>query len=381
MKTVLKLCRKIEEAGGRAYIVGGWVRDRIMSRESKDIDIEVFGIEPSTLESILPTLGRWRRVGTFEIYLLNNKYDIIFPRNDKGEVDINLSVEEAGKRRDLTINSIYYDLLEDRYIDCYGGIEDIEKGKLRYVDREEFDKDPLRILRVITFLARFKNFSIDRELKDYMRENVYKLGNIKKERILIEFDKILLKGIKLKKAFEEAEELGILQIISPELEGAEIDYSSVEREKTSIDIALAILYLKVSNYREALNKLLIDTKVRASAVNLIENYEKFKGEVEDPNRVNLKWLMIRSNIKKLAFMYRDMNIDREGAERVEALCRDMEDEIKPLMRGRDLIEMGYKPGEEFSRILEELFALQIEKGCTTKEELVEYGKSALIIDK
>ncbi|TDX52127.1 CCA tRNA nucleotidyltransferase [Orenia marismortui] len=166
LKSIFK---DITSSGGKAYIVGGYVRDKILNVESKDVDIEVYGITPQELKNILQNYGRIRLVGkSYPIYLLED-YEFSFPHKTevgvKGEhykVDPKMTIEEACARRDLTINSMLYDPLKDEIIDIYGGQEDLKKGILRYISPESFQVDPLRILRVAQFKARF-DFQVDEE--------------------------------------------------------------------------------------------------------------------------------------------------------------------------------------------------------------------------
>ena len=158
MSKLYRLCLEIKKNNGQAYIVGGFVRDKLLGIESKDIDIEVFGMEASTLERILSLIGPWRKVGSYEIYLMKCGYEISLPRDMYNKINIKLGVEEAARRRDMTINSIYYNPISDEYLDYFGGMGDIKRKRLHFVNREGFALDPLRILRVVGFVSRFLGF-------------------------------------------------------------------------------------------------------------------------------------------------------------------------------------------------------------------------------
>ena len=120
---VRQLAQRAAEAGGRAYYVGGCVRDALMGRESKDFDVEVHGLTPSALEAILDTLGDRMAIGeSFGIYALKGcSVDIAMPRKEhlrgRGHkdfdvfVDPDLGVREAARRRDFTINAMMRDVL------------------------------------------------------------------------------------------------------------------------------------------------------------------------------------------------------------------------------------------------------------------------------
>src|SRR6476660_3808173 len=164
---VLDIARAVRGAGGRALIVGGWVRDRIMNRPDKaepNIDLEVFHIAPDRLRELLEGFGRVEAVGeSFQVYKLG-AIDISLPRRDskagrghRGFVvvgDPDLSIAEAARRRDFTVNAISWDPLSEEYFDPFDGRGDIERRLLRMVDAQTFADDSLRVLRAIQFVAR-----------------------------------------------------------------------------------------------------------------------------------------------------------------------------------------------------------------------------------
>ncbi|HEY6508461.1 MAG TPA: hypothetical protein VIY56_10645, partial [Vicinamibacterales bacterium] len=142
------VARVVHAAGGRALVVGGWVRDRLLDRQSKDVDIEVFGVEESRLPGLLGTLGRVDPVGqSFPVYKLSglteHDVDVALPRREsksghghKGFVvqgDPLMSVREAARRRDFTVNAVAWDPLTDRYEDPFDGRADLANRVLRAV--------------------------------------------------------------------------------------------------------------------------------------------------------------------------------------------------------------------------------------------------------
>src|SRR5438034_9123933 len=160
---VRDLATAVRDAGGRALVVGGWVRDRLLDRDSTNIDVEVFGLPSSRLRQLLEPFGRVEAVGeSFQVYKLGD-IDVSLPRRESKagrghrgfEVagDPTMTVEEAVRRRDFTINAIVWDPLTDEYLDPSGGRADIERRLLRVVDRRTFADDSLRVLRGVQFAA------------------------------------------------------------------------------------------------------------------------------------------------------------------------------------------------------------------------------------
>jgi tRNA nucleotidyltransferase (CCA-adding enzyme) len=220
----LDIARAVRQAGGRALVVGGWVRDRLMRREeSKDIDVEVFGVPVDTLKALLESLGRVETVGeSFQVFKANG-VDVSLPRRESKagrghrgfEVtgDPSMSVDDAARRRDFRINAILWDPLTDEYLDPFDGRGDIGRRLLRVVDPATFSDDSLRALRAIQFAARF-DFALDAEARELCR--AMPLDDLPAERIWGEVEKLLL-APRPSIGFALALELGIVEKLWPEL--------------------------------------------------------------------------------------------------------------------------------------------------------------------
>lgn len=162
MNNSIEICKKVKEAGGKAYFVGGVVRDQLLNKKSKDIDIEVFGLKPEMLPPLLGPSVKFcgESFGVFKV----DDIDISSPRRERKvgaghtgfdvDVDPFMSLKEAASRRDFTINAIYYDPLENKYEDPYDGISDLSARRLDVVS-DRFKEDPLRVLRGMQFCSRF----------------------------------------------------------------------------------------------------------------------------------------------------------------------------------------------------------------------------------
>ena len=221
------LAAAVAEAGGRAYYLGGYVRDRLLGRENKDMDIEVHGLTPEVLEAILDTLGERTVMGaSFGVYGLKHRdIDIALPRKETAtgrghrdfqtEVDPFLGCKKAAERRDLTINAMMEDILTGEVLDFYGGREDLENGILRHVSSAHFGEDPLRVLRTAQFAARF-GFSVAEETVELCRE--MELSALPGERVMGELEKALMKAERPSVFFMTLREMGHLSLWFPELE-------------------------------------------------------------------------------------------------------------------------------------------------------------------
>ncbi len=201
----LRLARALRDAGGRALVVGGSVRDARLGTPGKDLDIEVHGLPLETLRGVLRTFGRvdevGRSFGVLKLRLGGDELDVSVPRRDskvggghKGihvEADPFLGVVEAARRRDLTINAMAEDPLTGELVDPFGGARDLAAGVLRAVDAGTFGEDPLRALRVVQFAGRF-DFRVDPALAALCRE--MPLDELPAERVFGEVEKLLLRA-------------------------------------------------------------------------------------------------------------------------------------------------------------------------------------------
>ena len=192
----------LEDAGGKVFYVGGWVRDSIMDRDSKDIDLLVCGLPLEAIPEILNQLGKANLVGdSFGVCNLRSgetSLDIAVPRKDKKvgeghqgfEVEIgdHITLEDDLYRRDFTVNAIALDP-DGKYIDPYKGEEDIKAKIIRALNPEVFVDDPLRLLRAIRFAAQL-GFSIESATWDLIVKNATLIRQITGERIATELEKI-----------------------------------------------------------------------------------------------------------------------------------------------------------------------------------------------
>jgi tRNA nucleotidyltransferase (CCA-adding enzyme) len=229
----------VRDAGGRALIVGGWVRDRLRGQPSKDLDIEVFGVPEDRLAALLEQFGRVEAVGqSFAVYkVIGNRdegsrdqgmappaIDVALPRREskagrghKGfrvAGDPSMTIEEAARRRDFTMNAISWDPLTDTYEDPYKGRADIARRVLRVVDPATFADDSLRVLRAIQFAARFE-YSLSDDTADLCRR--IPLDDLPAERIWGEFEKLLLQAERPSIGLALALDLGVVDALLPEL--------------------------------------------------------------------------------------------------------------------------------------------------------------------
>ena len=218
------LASEVRAAGGRALIVGGWVRDDLLGRHSKDLDIEVFGLDAGTLRRIVESFGRVDVVGeSFTVFKIGTM-DVSLPRRESKtgrghrgftvEGDPFLPYDEAARRRDFTINAMSRDPLTGELIDPFGGQQDLANRILRMVDARTFGEDSLRVLRAVQFAARF-DLSIDPATADLCRR--IPLDDLPSERIWAEIEKLLLQADRPSIGLRLAWDIEVVHRLLPEL--------------------------------------------------------------------------------------------------------------------------------------------------------------------
>jgi tRNA nucleotidyltransferase (CCA-adding enzyme) len=224
-----RLAEAVRAAGGRALAVGGWVRDHLRGESSKDLDVEVFGLPQDRLVGVLSSLGRVEAVGqSFPVYKLiglsTGDVDVALPRRESKrgrghkafdvQGDPDMSIVEAARRRDFTVNAIAWDPLTDAYEDPFDGRGDLDRALLRAVDPATFGDDSLRVLRAVQFAARFE-FRLDEATAALCR--TIPLDDLPAERVWGEIEKLLLHAARPSAGLALALDLGVVAALLPEL--------------------------------------------------------------------------------------------------------------------------------------------------------------------
>ncbi|HUE85179.1 MAG TPA: HD domain-containing protein [Vicinamibacterales bacterium] len=218
------IAHSVRDRGGRAFVVGGFVRDRLLGRASDEVDLEVFGIGEHQLKALLERIGRVEAVGQhFAVYKMGS-VDVSLPRREsktgRGHKaftvtgDPSMSFEDAARRRDFTINAISWDPLTDEYIDPFRGRADLARRVLRVVDPRTFADDSLRVLRALQLAARFE-LEADEDTKRICRGIA--LDDLPPERIWGEFEKLLLEATRPSIGFALARELDVTTRLLPQM--------------------------------------------------------------------------------------------------------------------------------------------------------------------
>ena len=222
------------------YVVGGYVRDRLLARESKDLDVVCVGDGILLAEKLssklfpIPYIAVYRRFGTAMIRHKDVEIEFVGARKESYSFDSrkpaveNGTLEDDQNRRDFTINALAVSLNEEDYgqiIDPFNGFHDLENKIIRTpLDPEKtFADDPLRMMRAIRFSTQL-DFEIEAATLKSITKNKNRISIVSRERISSELEKIILSE-RPSKGFKLLFNTGLLHIIFPEmaaLQGVEI---------------------------------------------------------------------------------------------------------------------------------------------------------------
>ncbi len=405
-KELNAIFNKLESLNIKPIIVGGFVRDSLLGIASKDIDIELYGISSfEMLESILEEFGSVNNVGksfgVCKLTLGTLDLDFSLPRLDSKigsghrgfevQTKQNLDFSTASRRRDFTINAIGYDILEEKILDPYNGISDLNARVLNAVDTETFTQDPLRVLRAVQFSARLE-LKISDELSKLCKKMIKNscLEELPKERIFGEVQKLLLKASKISLGFELLKELGMLEYFSElkslntnEWEQMLLALDEMVKYRLNDNKRDMVLMLSVLSYRlesemalSFLMKISDEKELSKRALALIEaklnekptNYELYSLS----NDINFEELLTL----RLALEPQNIKIYEAIKKRVKEL-NILNQALLPLIQGRDLIGLGVKPSPIFKSILHRCYEAQKNEKFTNHKEAIIWLKKSL----
>jgi tRNA nucleotidyltransferase (CCA-adding enzyme) len=440
----------IRDSGGRALIVGGWVRDQLLGRDSKDVDLEIYGIDAGRLRQILETFGRVETVGeSFQVYKLGD-IDVSLPRREsktgRGHRgfdvtgDPHLSIADAARRRDFTVNAIAWDPLTGEYEDPFDGRSDIDRRILRVVDPARFADDSLRVLRAVQLAARLE-FHLDDETRALCR--AIRLDDLPSERVWGEIEKLLLAprpSVGLALAFE----LGVIGQLFPELDKLSgcpqepewhpegdvwvhtlqvVDQARARIEDLGRPQQIAVMLGALCHdFGKPATTAVIDGRIRsmdheeqgvapASAfldrlnVHSVDGYD-VRRQVLGFVAHHLKpgaWYKVRDEVGDGAFRRLSQKVDLELLARLAKAdclgrspghfdCTAMDWFLEraralgvehrppgPILLGRHLLALGLKPGPRVGEICKSVYELQMDGAVTTLDEAI--GAARTLIEK
>ena len=391
----IEIVGKLRSAGHVALFAGGCVRDALLGREAKDYDVattarpeevrKLFGhkrtLSVGASFGVIMVLGP-HGAGQVEVATFRTEGPYLDGRRPES-VEYCTPQDDA-RRRDFTINGMFFDPIEERVLDYVGGAADLNAKVIRAIGdpHERVREDKLRMLRAVRFAATL-DFSLDPTTADAIREMSSELVVVSAERIAQEMKKMLV-DVHRRRAVELADDVRLMRIIFPELDEIcrESEWQTTLRrlellESPSFELAMAAL-LKPLSDKSVVEKVCRRMKLSNDECDRIAWLVAHQTDLDDAPRLSLAALK-----RTLAHPYRDDLLMLERADRkansssLETIefCEDflartpveVLDPI-PFVTGDDLIALGFKPGPRFKAVLVVIRDAQMNLQISSREE-------------
>ena len=339
--------------GYKLFVVGGAVRDALLGKTPKDYDLATNAV-PDKVESMMQkagykTLETGKAFGVINVFTDNDEYEIATFRKDIGSgrrpdgVDFT-TIDQDVKRRDLTINALFYDIDTGEVVDLVGGVDDLKKGIVRTVGsaEERFGEDRLRILRAIRFAGRFGS-GLDPAVDDALKKD-NSLEGISSNRIRDEF----LKGIETAKSVKH-----FLNLISKYklwggvFPGLNISNKFIEEKDPILVVSELLIGNDLVNISKQLNKLTYSSNEN-KAITFLVAFSNF----DDINGVyKMKKLFDKSGVTP-----EQLRVFNSINNTLPTNVVDKFINFKLSVRGKDAQEeLGVKPGtKEMGQAIEKM---------------------------
>jgi poly(A) polymerase len=428
-KTAREIVARLRDAGHTAYFAGGCVRDMVRGLDPKDFDIATNGT-PEAVQKIFPrTYAVGAKFGVIVVLEKDFQFEVATFRSDDVYVDGRRpsavhfsSAEEDAKRRDFTINGMFFDPLAEKVIDFVGGRADLDAKLVRAIGdpAQRFAEDRLRMLRAVRF-ATVLDYKIDKQTWEALVATAASISEISAERIRDELIKIFLSPNRVR-GWDLLDESGLLRAILPEIEPMkgctqpeqfhpEGDVFQHTRlmlqllpEKVSAPLVFSVILHDVAKpptaqvdeagrirfnghdrlgaemTEQIMERLRFSRAEIEATVEMVRQHMVFK-DVPKMRVAKLKRFMARPTFAEELELHRvDCESSHGMLDNYEFLRSKREEFANepiippPLVRGEDLIALGLKPGPRFSEILEAVETRQLEGALKDRQEALEWVK-------
>lgn len=427
----LEVVKKLRGAGYEALWAGGCVRDHILGVPPEDYDVATNARPEEVQKLFARTIPVGVQFGVVIVLLNGIQIEVATFRADAEYVDGRhpkevrfCSAEEDARRRDFTINGMFFDPIEEKVLDYVGGQDDLKNKIIRAIGDPElrFNEDKLRLLRAVRFSARL-NYPIEANTFQAVKKLASEIHQVSAERIRDELVKMFT-AQNAAQALDLLRDSGLLHEILPEVEAMigveqppefhpEGDVYVHTRmllellDRPSDVLAMAALLHDVGkpptfqqldrirfNAHEHVGarmaekickRLKFSNEETNQIVECVQNHMKFK-DAPKMRESKLKRFLARGTFDTELELHRIDCLASHGILDIHQFCQNKIQEFKeakeeiqpqPIITGNDLITLGSKPGPHFKKILEQLYDLQLEHQIMNKEEGLNQAKELL----
>jgi poly(A) polymerase len=423
-KAARRIVEKLRLHGYEAFFAGGWVRDFLLRRKPKDVDIATSASPDEVLRLFPRSVAIGAQFGVIQVRLYGRSFDVVTFREDNHYLDGRhpssvhfSSPEQDALRRDFTINGLFYDPVAGRLIDYVHGRNDIQNKIVRTIGdaAARFTEDKLRMLRAIRFGCNL-GFAIAPDTWNALKELAPQILQVSWERIRDELAK-LFTGPAPGKGLDLLHESGLLRYVLPEVEAMRgmpessgrnpaVDLFAHTRvmldrlQKPSTVLVFGTLLLDVGRIgvgesgqkpeehaalgakisRDICRRLRMSNEEIERIADLISTHTDLQ-RIEEMRESARRRLLCRPNIEDHLELLRVNCLSSQQKLDSYRNCVRIVEQHKqtpapaPLINGDDLVKLGYSPGPIFNRILQTVEDLQFENVLRTKEEALEHVKA------
>ncbi len=389
---------ELNAAGFSAYLVGGAVRDFLLGRPMKDYDIatdaspdEVAELFPEAIEvgkafgvTKVPFAAAGGGIEMIEIATFREDGEYADFRHPKSVRFA--GPEEDARRRDFTINGLFYDPKSRRILDCVGGFDDLRAKLIRAIGdpNARLKEDALRVLRAVRFSIRF-GFRIEEETWKALRENARFTRKVSAERIRDEVS-AMLRGPRPGDAVAMLRELGIASLWLPEIAKVKPGvFEAMDEDPTPRSTALvfAAALSEVGgeepekSLQSACDRLRLSGDDKKRVIELVLGLPKFNDAFQMRESTLRRWVM-EPNFDELLQLRRAVARAQGGDLMAYRFLKSLREALREpsasekLLTGADLVGLGFAPGPQFTDILRVVDDLRLEKKIQSKDEALEY---------
>ena len=417
----------MRDHGGKAFWVGGAVRDILLGRIPDDVDIVTTLLPQEVLQAFPDSQLIGACFGVVLIKMDGFVFEVATSREERlyldgrrpEEVKFTQDLELDVKRRDFTVNAMLYDPFEKVVIDYNGGLRDAEKRLLRVVGdpQERFAEDHLRMFRAVRFAAKL-GFNLDEEAFLTIKKMAHLTGNLATERVRQELE-MMLTGKDPVRALQLLKSSGLLAVWLPEVDALEgvhqyekyhpegdvwqhtlLMFRNLE-EPPEVNLAWSILLHDIGKkvtfscgsdciphfychesiggdmVQVIADRLCFSNEQRECITHAVVNHMRF-AHVREMRQAKLKRLLAEKNFLLELELHRLDCKSSNGLMDTYSFLKDLLENMpssklpEPLINGHDLIKLGFEPGSNFKNMLNSVMDAQLEGVVSTKSEALDW---------
>ncbi len=394
-QAAIEIINKLHRSGFQALLAGGCVRDMLLCRPANDYDVATDAEPADVIKLFKRTLKVGAKFGVVMVLTGSEQIEVATFRSETGYTDgrhpgsvkFTSPIEDA-KRRDFTINAMFYDPVKKEVIDYVDGRADLEKRIVRTVGipKERFDEDYLRMLRAVRFSAQL-GFGIEPKTWSAVCANAKNIVGISGERIAMELEGILISPNR---------SIGASMLMTSGLADAifhgftsrqaEMAVRVLEHLRKKVDFALALAALFVGWTTEAALEKIKVLKLSRNQIKHIKFLLTGRGKLlnKDMSLSALKLIAAEPYFQDLYELQRAIQKAEKKSvaalvtlrRRIKALG-DIELKPKPVLNGNELIELGAVPGPTLGQLAQEMYIAQLEGQLETKKQAHQWVRNWL----